>query len=158
MICTCQGSSCSCIGKNDAHCIWEEDDKCIDLDAVTENGMNLHIKYHYMPLYSNALFNNCNDNYTWFIVFFLFLESSYSNKSTSSLSTSAFKEDQTGIYDIRSNTIMASVFIATIITIVLTFSFTIFCIFKRYSSIFIYLSILSLIKNRWNNEISFAYI
>ena len=55
MICTCQGSSCSCIGENDAHCIWEEDDKCIELDAITENGMNLHIKYHYMHLYSNAL-------------------------------------------------------------------------------------------------------
>ena len=38
MICTCQGVTCSCIGKNEAHCVWEEDEKCVDLKALPNNG------------------------------------------------------------------------------------------------------------------------
>ena len=38
MICTCQGSSCSCIGKNDAHCLWEDDGMCINSVDLNKNG------------------------------------------------------------------------------------------------------------------------
>ena len=39
MICTCQGSSCSCIGKTEAHCVWEEEDRCIEPEALVQNGI-----------------------------------------------------------------------------------------------------------------------
>jgi hypothetical protein len=39
MICTCQGSSCSCIGKSEAHCVSEEEEKCIESEALVNNGI-----------------------------------------------------------------------------------------------------------------------
>ena len=39
MICTCQGSACSCIGASDAHCVWEEDEQCIEPEALVHNGI-----------------------------------------------------------------------------------------------------------------------
>ena len=41
LICTCQGASCSCIGKNDAHCLWEEDGKCIEAINPSQNSKNV---------------------------------------------------------------------------------------------------------------------
>lgn len=44
MICTCQGMTCSCIGKNEAHCVWEQDEICIESGALTSNGKHFRFQ------------------------------------------------------------------------------------------------------------------
>ena len=44
MICTCQGSSCSCIGKSEAHCVWEEEERCIESEALGQNGIYIRFR------------------------------------------------------------------------------------------------------------------